>query len=183
MNHGGSKSNVLIGNRIPRDFFITSGSGESNITVHAGSYHLALKEADIEMCNIMTYSSILPKIAKEIKRPKTLVHGCVMESIMAVSTNTKGKRATGAIMFGWLYDKKTKKKHGGLVCEYNGPKTEAAAEKELRQSLNELYTNGYSEKFELKEIRCISKSIVPKKKYGTAIVAICFTNYLFPVVR
>ena len=58
---------ILIGNRIPKDFFITKGKGESDITVHAGSYHLALKDANIEMCNIMTYSSILPKIgSKEV---------------------------------------------------------------------------------------------------------------------
>ena len=46
---------VLVGCRIPKDYFVTKGHGESDITVHAGSYHLALKEAGIEMCNIMTY--------------------------------------------------------------------------------------------------------------------------------
>ena len=43
---------VVIGNRIPKDYFITKGTGESNIAVHAGSYHLALKAAGIEMANI-----------------------------------------------------------------------------------------------------------------------------------
>jgi hypothetical protein len=33
--------------RIPKDYFETSGKGESDIAVHAGSYHLALKEAGI----------------------------------------------------------------------------------------------------------------------------------------
>ena len=56
----------LIGCRIPKDFFITKGVGESDITVHAGSYHLALRQAGIEMCNIMTYSSILPGVANII---------------------------------------------------------------------------------------------------------------------
>ena len=36
---------ILVGNRIPKDYFVTSGIGESDITVHAGSYHLALKSA------------------------------------------------------------------------------------------------------------------------------------------
>ena len=79
-------TNLLIGNRIPKDYFITKGCGESNITIHAGSYHLALKTAGIEMCNIMTYSSILPAIATEIERPQHLYHGSVMETIMAVSS-------------------------------------------------------------------------------------------------
>ena len=79
-----SNGKILIGCRVPKDYFVTKGHGESDITVHAGSYHLALKACDIEMCNIMTYSSILPKIANEIPRPKTLLHGQVMETIMAV---------------------------------------------------------------------------------------------------
>ena len=58
---------ILIGNRIPKDYFITKGIGESDITTHAGSFHLALKEAGIETANIVTYSSIMPSIA--IKKP------------------------------------------------------------------------------------------------------------------
>ena len=78
---------ILIGCRVPKDFFITKGAGESDITIHAGSYHLALKDANIEMCNIMTYSSILPRIATEIDQPGKLLHGSVMETIMAVSNS------------------------------------------------------------------------------------------------
>lgn len=174
--------NILVGNRIPKDFFITKGSGESDITVHAGSYHLALKEAGIEMCNIMTYSSILPKIATEIERPKDLTHGAVMETIMAVADSTKGERATAAIIFGILYNKKTGEKHGGLVCEYHGPKTESEAFDELKLSLDELYTNGYSDDYEIKETRHISTSLVPEKKYGTSIVSICFVSYEIPIL-
>ena len=54
----GRLGELIIGNRIPKDYFITKGTGQSDLTVHAGSYHLALKEAGVEMCNIMTYSSI-----------------------------------------------------------------------------------------------------------------------------
>jgi arginine decarboxylase len=173
---------ITFENRIPKDFFITKGTGESNITVHAGSYHLALKDAGIERCNIMTYSSILPKIANLMKKPKNLVHGSVMETIMAVSNSKKNERATAAIIFGWLYDKKTKEKYGGLVCEYNGNKKEKEAGEELKKSLNELYVNGYSKDFELKEITLITKSFTPKKEFGTSLVALCFINYLFPLI-
>lgn len=175
--------NVLIGCRIPKDFFITRGKGQSDITVHAGSYHLALKEADIEMCNIMTYSSILPGIAREIKRPEKLVHGSVMETIMAVSTSEKGNRATAGIIFGWLYDKKTKQKYGGLVCEYNGSKTKEEAEAELKASHMELYNNGYSEKYDLKDAQINIESFIPDKKFGTVLVSLCFVNYVFPIEK
>lgn len=183
MKHTPSTNNLVIGNRIPKDFFIAKGEGESDITIHAGSFHLALKDAGIEAYNIMTYSSILPNIATEIKNPGPLVHGSVMETIMAVSNVKKGERATTGIIFGWLHDKKTKKRYGGLVAEYNGNLTEAAAIEELNESLQELYTNGFSDKYDLKDIRVISNSFVPKKKFGTCLVALCFVNYIFPVLK
>lgn len=173
-------NNLLIGCRIPKDFFITQGTGESDITVHAGSYHLALKKAGIERCNIMTYSSILPSIANEIKKPKKMIYGSVMETIMAVANADKGQRATAGIIFGWLYDKRTGEKYGGLVCEYNGNLTENKARSQLKESLNELYNNGFSRKYSMKKTTLISKSFVPKKNFGTALVALCFTNYIFP---
>jgi len=174
---------ITIGNRIPKDYFVTKGRGESDITIHAGSYHLALKDAGIERCNILTYSSILPKTATEIQKPKNLTHGEVMETIMAVAHSVKNLRATASIIYGWLYNKKTKEKYGGIVCEYNGEKTEKDAEIELRKSLNELYSNGFKKKYELKNIRLIAKSFVPKKKYGTAIVSLCFVSYNVPVLK
>jgi len=174
---------LLVGNRIPKDFFITSGVGESNITIHAGSYHLALKDAGIEKCNIMTYSSILPAIATEIERPKEVVHGSVMETIMACANTQKGQTATAGLIFCWLYDKITGKKYGGLVCEYSGNKPEEDAIENLKASLNELYLNGFSENYEIKDIKIITRSFIPNKKFGTAIVALCFLNHLYPTLE
>jgi arginine decarboxylase len=172
---------VIVGNRIPKDYFITTGAGESDITIHAGSYHLALKDAGIEVGNIMQYSSILPGIATEIERPQ-LTHGEVVESIMAISHSKKGKSATAGIIFGWLHDKSTGAKYGGLVCEHNGNFSKAEVENRLKASLNELYVNGFDDTYDLRDIRIISRSFVPKKKYGTALVALCFKNYVVPIV-
>lgn len=172
----------LIGMRVPKDYFKTTGVGESDIQVHAGSYHLALKQAGIERFNIMSYSSIMPGIANEISKPENLEHGAVMETITAVASTTKGKRATAGIIYGWLYDKVTGQRYGGLVCEYNGNLSEAEVGKSLKMSLDELYFNGFSEHYDLREINLTTKSVVPKKKYGTALVAICFVNYEVPLV-
>ena len=175
-------SNALVGTRIPKDYFITKGKGQSDITVHAGSYHLALKDAGIEMCNIMTYSSIMPAIATQVERP-SLIHGAVMESIMAAASSTKGERATAGIIYGWLYDKETGEKYGGLVCEHNGSYTLEEIEDKLRASINELYVNGFSEKYDLRDIELITETITPEKEFGTALVAICFTNYVYPILQ
>jgi arginine decarboxylase len=173
---------ILLGNRIPKDFFITEGTGQSDITVHAGSYHLALRDAGIEMCNIMTYSSILPAAASEIAKPQQLTHGSVMETIMAVANANAGTRATAGIIWGWLFNKSTGERHGGLVCEYNGSLPEAEAQSQLEESLRELYTNGYSGDFEMEGTRLALLSFVPEKRFGTALVSLCFLNYLWPVL-
>lgn len=173
---------LLIGNRVPKDYFITQGTGESDITIHAGSYHLALKNAGIERSNIMTYSSILPTIANLIEKPVDYTHGEVMESIMAVAHGNKGERISAGIIYGWLYDKLTGEKFGGLVCEHNGSFTEDKLEFMLNASLSELYINGFDEHYELRDITLLKESFVPDKVYGTALVALCFTNYYYPII-
>lgn len=169
---------IVVKNRIPKDFFLTKGRGESDITIHAGSYHLALKDAGIEMCNIITYSSILPKIATETKKPKSMIHGSVMETIMAVVNSEKGERITAGIIYGWLYERRNGKKFGGLVSEYSGNYSREYVENQLKASIHEVYYNGFSEKYELKDLKIVLESFIPKKRYGTALVALCFTNYL-----
>jgi len=174
---------ILIGNRIPHEFFVTTGFGESDIAVHAGSYHLALKKADIESYNIICYSSILPKIAKKTIKPANLVHGSVMETIMAVGHFNQGELGSAGIAYGWLHDKETDEKFGGLVCESSGQVTEDDIKQELHASLQELYTNGFSEKYDLKNTELITSSFTPTKKHGTVLVALCFTNYLIPIIN
>ncbi len=180
---GRKSKGLIIGNRIPMDYFETTGIGESDITVHAGSYHLALKDAGIEQFNIMTYSSILPGIARRIDKPERIEHGSVVESIMAVCTTEKGQRATAGIIYGWLYDRENGSKFGGLVCENYGQETEDEISLKLRASLDELYYNGFSERYFLKDIHTLTKSFVPEKKHGTALVALCFTSYYYPIIE
>ncbi|MCX6257240.1 MAG: pyruvoyl-dependent arginine decarboxylase [Bacteroidia bacterium] len=174
---------ILIGNRIPRDYFITKGTGQSDIAIHAGSYHLALKSAGIEMSNIMTYSSILPKIANKIAKPTYLEHGAVMETIMSAATTEKGQRATAGIIYGWLYNRHTNEKFGGLVCEHYGSYEVNDIVEKLNASLYELYENGFSEKYRLGEIETLTESFIPEKTYGTALVALCFVNYYYPIIK
>ncbi len=178
-----SQKGFIVGNRIPKDYFVTTGIGESDITIHAGSYHLALKDAGIEMANIMTYSSILPGMATEVPRPETFTHGEVMESIMAVANGNRGERISAGIIYGWLKERKTGQKYGGLVCEHNGNFPENELERLLHLSLDELYSNGFREDYTLDDLKLIKRSFVPMKTYGTVLVALCFTNYFYPILE
>lgn len=184
LKNGEKGISLVVGNRIPRSFFWSSGIGESDITIHAGSYHLALKEAGIERYNVMVYSSIMPGIAVEAPKPEKdeIVHGSVMETIMAVASGTKGQRLTAGIIYGWLYNKATGEKYGGLVAEYNGNLPDDEARESLRSSLYEIYSNGFSEEYGLKGIKVKTRSFMPQKKYGTAVVVIGFKDYLYPIV-
>jgi arginine decarboxylase len=178
-----SQKGFIVGNRIPKDYFVTAGIGQSDIAVHAGSYHLALKDAGIEMVNIMTYSSILPGMATEISKPSCLTHGEVMETIMAVANGNKGDRLSAGIVYGWLTERATGQRYGGLVCEHNGNYTEEELERLLHSSINELYTNGFEENFSLGNLNVIKRSFVPLKTYGTVLVALCFVSYFYPILE
>ena len=181
--HPVRKTGFYTGNRIPVDYFITSGTGESDIAVHAGSYHLALKAAKIEMCNVMTYSSILPGIAREINRPDFLQHGSVLESIMSVCNSGKGELATAGIIYAWMFDRRDGSKFGGLVCEHEGNYDLSELERRLKGSLEELYHNGFAKDYYLGDPQILSESFIPRKAYGTALTAICFTSYYHPIMK
>ncbi len=170
----------VFGNRIPKDYFITSGMGESEIALHAGSYHLALRDAGIERANIMTYSSIMPGIATERDKPAEYVHGSVMETIMAVANGTAGDWLSAGIIIGWLRHRVSGELYGGLVCEHSGTYPSPVLEEKLHASLNELYVNGFEDDYLLNGVRLIQKSGEVTKLFGTVLVAICFISYVFP---
>ncbi len=171
------------GNRIPVHYFETCGTGESDIAIHAGSYHLALKAAGIEMCNVMTYSSILPGMASRVKKPEGIPHGAVMESIMSACNAVKGEQATAGIIYAWLFDRIDSSRYGGLVCEHQGNFGPGELEHRLKASLQELYHNGFSREYSLGDEHILSESFIPRKRYGTALAALCFTSYYHPVIK
>jgi len=183
---------LVIGCPVPYEYFETKGKGESDLQIHAGSYHIALQEARIERANIMVYSSILPAIAKRItieEGVKRIQHGAEMKVIQAAAhaDTTKGqKRATAAIMYGHLY--KNGEFSGGLVCEYNDHGTVEEAKENLTACLDGLYKNpnpdgkSFADEYELKDIKFISETIEPTKRFGTALVALAFVNYFVPVL-
>jgi arginine decarboxylase len=174
---------LVIGNRIPMEYFVTVGKGESDISVHAGSFHLALKSAGIEMANIITYSSILPAIAKEVEKPAHIDHGCVMESIMSHAQGNAGERVSAGIIYGWLYNKYSGEKFGGLVAEQQGNYEMGELKQKLTASLHEIYMNGFEDKYEMSDLQIYTDSFVPRKKFGSMIIALCFTNYFYPVKK
>ena len=170
---------IIYQNRIPKDFFITKGAGDSNLALHAGSYHLALKAADIEKYNIITYSSILPKESTEVKKPDNLIFGSVLETIMAVANGTQGQKISAGIAVGWLKDKFTDEIIGGLVCEHAGFVGLETLKRRLMASLSEIFLNSFHDDYTLNNIKLTTIEHEVTKKYGTALVSLCFINHIY----
>jgi arginine decarboxylase len=106
-----------------------------------------------------------------------------MEAIVSVCHAGKGVTATAGIICGWLYDENSGSKYGGIVSEHSGNYDNKELRNKLEESLNELYHHSYARKSQLKEVDILEESFVPEKKYGTALVGICFTSYYFPVLN
>lgn len=169
--------NVKMTNRLPVEFFATRGVGDSDNEIHAGSYHIALHQAGISDYNIMTYSSVLPAnayyISKELaKKPP---FGSELMTIMSVAHGEKDDIISAGIIYGWLYDDDNKK-IGGLVCEVAGKMDENSLVFKLNAAINELHDRTYSQ-YHLRDITQMTKMHRVRRKYGTCLCALCFTEF------
>ena len=174
---------IVVGCRVPRSFFVATGTGQSDYDIHAGSYHLALRAAGVENYNHMKYSSILPGIAREVAQPKKYTHGAVLETIAAQCDSTAGEIATAGIIYSWLLDPKTDLRYGGLVCERAAHLPEEEVKALLETSLQEIYEDGYTQRYVLGEPHFITSSFTPEKKHGTALALIGFVDYVVQLIR
>ena len=196
---------IRVANKIPMEYFYTKGKGESDyggkgLPFEAGSYDAALNMAKIQNSNIMLYTSLIPPMAKEIKRDagvKKQQWGMVMDCIMAKMNGVKGETITAAVLTTKIYQKNGKYM-GTFACEYAGYGTKKDAEDTLLHDVAEmvqrrgwgksienatLYKKTKTDKGHLFEpARMHVESMKIKKKYGTVLSSICFTEYHIPIV-
>lgn len=163
-------------NRIPFEFFSTTGAGDSHNEIHAGSYHMALHEAGISDYNIMTYSSVLPACAKRIDKTEAKMpqFGSELMTIMACAHGEKGDTISAGVIFGWLYNDTDKV--GGLVCEVSGKMDDNSLLIRLHSSIHELHERTYGH-LKLGELEIIKTTHHVKDTHGTALAALCFTSF------
>jgi len=172
--------NGIINNKIPNEFFITKGCGCSEYTTHAGSYHMALYDAHICDYNIQTYSSILPATAKLVTLDEIYLppFGSELKTIMSRADGLYGEYISAGIIWAWMYSElEMNTKIGGLVCELAGYYDSESLEKRLYAAHSDLHQRTYGN-YVLGEQNVITESLTIDKRYGTALVALCFVNYL-----
>jgi arginine decarboxylase len=198
---------MLLGNRIPYEYFITSGNGESDagsegLKYETGSYDAALTKAGIQNCNVIEYTSVIPTDAKLISKKdglKRIKWGEVMECIKAQANGEKGKFISAAVLTTDVYDNKNKYL-GGFALEYSGSGTREEAIKSLSFSLKGLIERrGYGDikdKVIMFENNKTSKgyiihpgkifvydSLKITKKYGSVFAALCWVSFKFPKIK
>ncbi len=181
----------IFGNRIPQYYFVTTGKGQTDQGSgidpwETGAYDLALLDAHIENFNIMEYTSVLPPEAEEISveeaMDKYFHHGAALESIMASINGYQGDRLCAGVGRIQVRTKKYKVHIGGFAAEYEGHATADVAKEVLHDSLMGIFNRRYNpddyepfgEKFKIIDFPI-------EKKYGTALAAICFVTYIYPM--
>eukprot|EP00850_Spirogloea_muscicola_P002016 SM000007S20976 [mRNA] locus=s7:1337418:1338669:+ [translate_table: standard] len=181
---------VLYGTRIPKDYFVVKGCGETNEgggidPWETGSYDLALEDAGIHEFNLVAYTSVIPPEATEIsfeKAQKFFHHGACLETIMAQMNGAFGDRITAGVARMHVTRKKDNYHVGGYAAEYKGHANEELACQILTEDLDGIFARRYSEdEYEKsdKEFTIAVKEV--NKNYGTVLAGICFVTYLLPI--
>jgi len=198
---------LILGNRVPYEYFITSGSGQSNVgseglPYETGSYDEALTKAGIQNANIIEYTSVIPTEAKLISKEdglKRIKWGEVLECIKAQANGDKGKFISSAIMTTDVYDPNGRFL-GGFACEYSGSGTKEDAEKSLEGSIDGIIerrnfgkTNGggkmYKDNITDKGYKYhpgkifVYEGLDVKDDHGTVLTSICFVSHKYPVLK
>jgi len=187
---------VIVGNRIPRHYFVTSGFGQTNKGKgkdpwETGSYDKALLDAGIENFNMMEYTSVLPLESKEIsicEAKKLFRHGAVLETIMASVNGHMGERLCAGVGRIQVRKKSDCAHIGGFAAEYEGFADKETAEKILHDSLMGIVDRRNKHRSDSDKLEPFCEKInveecFVKKNYGTVLVAICFMDYIFPVIE
>ena len=197
---------IILGNRVPYEYFITSGKGESNagsagLPYETGSYDAALNDAGIQNTNVIEYTSVMPTESKEITKEeglKRLQWGEVLECIKAQANGKRGSKISAAVMTTTIVDPKGKFL-GGFACEYSGAGTKKEAESSLSESISGMikrrgYGNIKGDIQIYKDNKTDTGYIIHpgkifvydfldvKEEHGSVFTVICFVSYRFPTL-
>jgi len=197
---------TILGNRVPYEYFITQGKGESDagskgLPYETGSYDAALFSAGIQNTNVIEYTSVMPTESKEISKDeglKRLQWGEVLECIKAQANGKRGSKISAAVITTSVTDPKGKYL-GGFACEYSGSGTREDAGASLLESIiGMIERRGYgvikSPVLHQDNITDKGYKIHPgkhfvyedlkvAKEHGSVFTSICFVSYRFPVLN
>jgi len=195
---------LVLGNRVPYEYFLTKGKGESDagsegLPYETGSYDAALNDAGIQNSNVIEYTSVIPAGAKEIPKQEGLKRinwGEVLEVIKAQSNGKRGEHISAAVMITTIIDPNGVY-FGGFACEYSGSGTRKEAEDSLIISIAGMIkrrgygnikgtTTMYKDNITDSGYKIhpgkifIYDDIKVDQEHGSVFCAICFVSYRYP---
>jgi pyruvoyl-dependent arginine decarboxylase (PvlArgDC) len=189
---------LILGNRIPQYYFVTSGSGDTDIGPgedpwETGSYDLALLEAHLANFNVVPYTSVLPPESKEVTlefAKQYFHHGAVVETIIAQQNGVQGDTLVTGVGRIWVSEKATGKAIGGFAAEFrkvhkgvqiSEEEAVAEAKKFLEISLNGEVSRRYDPaQVESHGMTFETNYEYVDKAYGTSLTALAWVTYIFP---
>ena len=186
----------VFGNRIPREYFVAMGCGQidrgsGKDPWETGSYDLALLDAGIENFNIVEYTSVLPPESRKVDIDDIghpFHHGAVLETIMASVNGHIGERLCAGVGTIQVRRKSDGKHIGGFAAEYEGYADEKTANTILKGSLRGIVERrnkslGDGDQLIPFDEKTYVKDFFVEENYGTVLVAICFVNYIYPLLE
>ena len=73
---------------------------------------------------------------------------------------------------------------GGFVAEYSGFDDKETSTKILQNAMKGIFERRYEPgTVEMGDTRVLVESFIPRKKYGSIMVVIGFTSYIFPQIK
>ena len=168
----------IITKKIPYQYCKFTGVGDSEHTIHAGSYHVALKDAGIEVGNIISYSSIVPVESEEVDMPDSFHWGQVLECIISTQTGLKGERIAAGVGLAPIYDKDDNY-IGKLAVERQGSFDDEELKEAIHDSLYELIRKTFPDyNIDERNIEYITETYRVKEMFGTVVAGIAFINHI-----
>jgi len=150
---------------IPKEFFVTSGKAVSPVS-ELNAFDLALKNAGIAQCNLVSVSSILPPNCIERKR-KEMPAGSITFVVMARMDGKEGTLIGAGIAWSWEKDKKY-----GLVAEAHGYMDQRALEEILEWKIREM---ARIRETEIDKVNYRFETLrVPMDNYGCVVAALVY---------
>ena len=151
---------------IPKEFFITSGKAIDPVS-ELNAFDLALKNAGIAQCNLVSVSSILPPGCQQ-RKWKKIPAGCITHAVMARMDGDEGTTIGAGIAWTWEENKKY-----GLVAEAHGYMDRKALKETLEWKIREM---AKIRNIEIGKVNYrIEVSRVPMDNYGCVIAALVYS--------
>jgi arginine decarboxylase len=150
---------------ILKEFFVTSGKAISPVS-ELNAFDLALKNAGIAQCNLVSVSSILPPNCVERKRKKLPI-GWITFAVMARMDGDEGTTIGAGIAWAWEKDKKY-----GIVAEAHGYMDQKALKEILEWKIREM---AKIREIEIDKVNYrMEVSRVPMDNYGCVVAALVY---------